>query len=293
MATYNGTKYLKQQLDSILVTQSLQVDELIIVDDCSTDATVEILTQYSNNDSRVRVLLNDENYGVVRSFEMAMQNSSGDFILFSDQDDVWHKEKVRKLIDAIGGNLLMHSDAQLINSDDSIIEISFSKYKNLQLNHFVDFLIGNIVTGCTMICSRELLNFVLPFPSGVMMHDQYLAIYASFFNRLGYCNEVLTDYRQHEGNVLGGFGITYNRLKQYHQKQVIQLKQILEQGRITSWQSNLLFAIDYHDSIAYSKFPSFATLHWYFKNFGLKRTIGFLLRGAFGQSVAKIFYKVR
>ena len=293
MATYNGAKYLQQQLDSILIAQSLQIDELIIVDDCSSDETTKILNQY-DNDPRVTVILNRENQGVVKSFEAAMKNSGGDFIFFSDQDDVWHKDKVRKLIDIIGDNLLMHSDARLISANGSIIESSFSRHKNLQLNRFIDFLIGNIVTGCTMVCSRELLDFVLPFPAGIMMHDHYLAICASFFNRLGYCNEVLTDYRQHDENIMGGFGVTYNKLRQYHQKQAEQLSSMLLHSQISACQSNaIMMAIDYHCSIAYSKPPALATLYWYFKHFRLKRTIGFMLRGSLGERVAKIFYKMR
>lgn len=293
MSTYNGEKYLNIQLDSILFNQSLSIDEIIIVDDCSTDMTFAILSQYSRNNSRVKLLQNDTNVGVVKSFEKALLNCNGDYILFSDQDDIWHSDKVEKLVNSIGNNLLLHSDARLINTDGKVIQKSFSLFKDLQLKKFTDFLIGNIVTGCTMVCTRELLELILPFPDNIVMHDHYLAIHASFNSRLGYYGEALTDYRQHDKNVMGGFGIAYEQLRGHHQKQVLQLSSILAANLFPNHYNDIKMAINYHNSIANSKFPSFSTLSWVFKMWGGKRVLGLLLRGAFGELVTRAFFDLK
>lgn len=293
MATYNGEKYLKKQLDSILLEQSLPIDEIIIVDDCSIDTTFNILKKYANLDDRIKIFMNDTNQGVIKSFERALFNCNGDYIFFSDQDDIWHNDKVEKLVNLIGHNLLLHSDARFINQSGEVIQESFSALKNLALNRFVDFLIGNIVTGCTMICTRELLNLALPFPENIIMHDHYLAICASANNRLGYLNNALTDYRQHDKNVMGGFGITYEQLREYHQKQILQLSSILSGILFRNYHNDIKMAIDYHRSIANSKFPHFITLGWVFKNWGTKKVLGLLLRTSFGEGVTKLFFNLK
>ena len=88
MATYNGEKYLAEQLDSILA-QTVQDFELIVCDDCSSDSTAEILSRYAEKDSRIKIFVNEKNLGFVKNFEKAVSLCSGEYIALSDQDDVW------------------------------------------------------------------------------------------------------------------------------------------------------------------------------------------------------------
>ena len=101
MATYNGEKYLVEQLDSIL-TQTHPIYEIIIVDDGSSDKTLDILNSYQDKFGNIKVYPNSENLGVVKSFERAIMLTSGDYIALSDQDDVWSNDKIAKLVDALG-----------------------------------------------------------------------------------------------------------------------------------------------------------------------------------------------
>lgn len=290
MASHNGHKYIRRQLDSILFEQELRIAELIIIDDCSTDSTLDILNEYVCRDVRIKLFRNNVNLGVVKSFELGLSQCSGDFIFLSDQDDIWYPEKTDRMLAGIGGNLLLHSDASLINERDFIFVHSFSRHaKNLDLNKFSDLLIGNIVTGCTCLCSSELIKLALPFPDGVQMHDQYLAQIASFYKRISYLDLVLTGYRQHNNNVLGANGTKYEQIYNYHAQQLAQVRS-LHTIKILRSNNEVAMAIQYHESVLNSSIPSLRLLYWCLSTLGLRRTLGFILRGTFGRKVAKLFY---
>lgn len=293
MTSYNGNKYIRSQLDSILFAQKSPITELIIIDDCSTDSTIDILNEYVQRDSRIKLFRNYTNLGLVKSFELGLLQSNGDFIFLSDQDDIWYPGKTCKMLAEIGSNLLLHSDASLIDEQDTIYVHSFSTYaKNLHLNKFSDLLIGNIVTGCTCLCRKELIELSLPFPAGVQMHDQYLAQVASFYKRIKYLDLVLTGYRQHANNVLGANGTKYEQLYIYHERQLIQVRSLLSIEMLTG-NNDVVMALKYHESILNSNLPSLGLLYWCFSTLGLKRTLGFILRSAFGRTVAKLFYRYK
>lgn len=105
MATYNGERYLKEQLDSIL-NQSVQNFELIICDDCSTDRTLDILNEYSERDKRISIFPNNINIGVKRNFERGISLSNCDLIAFSDQDDIWRHDHIELLMNTIGDKMM-------------------------------------------------------------------------------------------------------------------------------------------------------------------------------------------
>lgn len=291
MASYNGNKYIRRQLDSILFAQELPVSELIIIDDCSTDSTIDILNEYVQLDSRIKLFRNYANLGLVKSFELGLLQCNGDFIFLSDQDDIWYPKKTGKMLIEIGSNLLLHSDANLIDEQDNIYVHSFStSAKNLHLNKFTDLLIGNIVTGCTCLCRRELIELSLPFPDGVQMHDQYLAQIASFYKRITYLDLALTGYRQHDNNVFGANGTTYEQLYNYHVRQLAQVRSLYT-TKILAGNYDVAMSIQYHESILNSSIPSLRLLYWCFLTFGSKRTLGFILRGSCGRKVAELFYR--
>ena len=105
MATYNGGKYLREQLDSIL-TQTITDWELVVCDDCSKDSTVEILTSYQEQDDRIKIFVNEKNLGFKKNFEKAIGLCSGDYIALADQDDIWHENHLLIIIDRYQSNYL-------------------------------------------------------------------------------------------------------------------------------------------------------------------------------------------
>ena len=199
IATYNGEKYIKKQLDSIL-NQSYSNLEIIICDDCSTDNTVKIIKSY--NDKRIALLQNATNLGYVKNFEKAIGLCSGDFIALADQDDIWEKEKINVLLENIGDYSLIHSDCSLIDETDKILADSW-KGEIFSHNNYNDFLYSNVVTGCSSMFSKKMLNNILPFPDGLGYHDWYLAILAAKEHKIKYIHKTLIQYRQHAGQDTG------------------------------------------------------------------------------------------
>lgn len=195
MTTYNGQSFLEKQLNSIL-TQTIKVDEIIVCDDGSTDATHKILSKYEST-GVLKFQVNDSNLGFVRNFEKALSLCTGEYIFLADQDDIWYPNKVEVLIKSLNGNLLIHSDCDLIDSSDKVLVKNFKG--NLSSHQTAeDFLFANVVTGCTVLIHRDLLKLALPFPNGLAYHDWYLALHAAYRNRISYESHSLTGYRQHQ-----------------------------------------------------------------------------------------------
>ncbi len=210
MATYNGEKYLRKQVDSIL-KQTYQHFELIVVDDASTDETLSILNQYAVLDDRIHVFPAEKNLGLVANFERGLKLAKGDFIAFSDQDDIFRKDKIERLLTALKDHPsrdLAVSDLSLIHEDDAEFATSMWRYQKLkpqQGKPFRRLLYLNFATGCAMIFRRRLLLIALPFPQACLVHDWWLAVVAASSKGGGIClvKEPLTAYRQHRSNVFG------------------------------------------------------------------------------------------
>lgn len=210
MATFNGEKYLRKQLDSIL-QQTYQQFELIVVDDASTDETLSILNKYSALDDRIHVFPAEENIGLVANFERGLRLAKGEFIALSDQDDIFRKDKIELLLTALKDHPkrdLVLSDLSLIDANDNNIAHSmwrYSKLKPEQGKPFRRLLYGNYATGCAMMIRRRLLDYAIPFPPDCIVHDWWLAVVAASSKAGGIClvNKQLTAYRQHASNVLG------------------------------------------------------------------------------------------
>lgn len=214
MATYNGEKYLSQQLDSIL-NQTHPIYEIIIVDDGSSDDTLNILNTYRDKYNNIKVYPNPENIGVVKSFERAIMLASGDYVALADQDDVWFNNKIEVLVAEIGDNLLIHSDAVLVDDDMNVLQPShFAWGKQSDKNGFFDYLVNSNVTGCTVLMSRELINLTLPLRSYVLPHDWYFSYYAAYCGRIKLYLEPLIYYRQHAVNVSGAKKKTFTQYRQ-------------------------------------------------------------------------------
>lgn len=210
MATYNGEKYLRQQLDSI-ITQTYRNLELIAVDDASSDGTLEILTEYAKLDTRIKIYSSERNLGVVATFEKALGQAKGEFIAFSDQDDIFHKSKIELLVKALNSKLdrdLVLSDLSLIDAQGKEIAPSLWRYQKLSPKEgkpFQRLINCNFATGCGMMFRRRLLKLALPFPEDIHMHDWWIAVVSTTSSASGIClvDDALTAYRQHGSNVLG------------------------------------------------------------------------------------------
>lgn len=204
MATYNGEKYVKEQLDSIL-NQTYRNLEIIICDDNSTDDTFKILEDYSKKDKRIKLYRNKKNLGFVKNFEKAIFLCKGEYIALSDQDDIWMEDKIEILLDEINNFDLIHTDAYLIDEKGIIISKSFSRSSNKMIypESIVDLVLNGCVTGCTCMFSRKLRNFALPFPEDLYIHDKWLGINAYYLNSIKYLDKPLIKYRQHSNNQIG------------------------------------------------------------------------------------------
>lgn len=201
MATYNGEKYIKEQLISILA-QLGEKDEIIISDDHSTDTTLKIIEQLS--DSRILVFFNTEK-GYTSNFENALRQVRGDIIFISDQDDIWNPRKVEVCLEALQSVDFVVSDCQLINSQNETISLSYFELRKVKRSSW-----GNLIKfgylGCCMAFRSELLKKALPFPSNreLCTHDNWLFIVGSFLYRHKVLDERLIYYRRHDGNVSTG-----------------------------------------------------------------------------------------
>ncbi|MGN1363293.1 MAG: glycosyltransferase family 2 protein [Methanobrevibacter sp.] len=207
MTTYNGAKYLQEQLDSILV--QLEEDfELIICDDCSTDNSVEIIEKYIEKDSRIHFYKNEKNLGYVKNFEKAISLCKGDYIALSDQDDIWLPEHLTVLLEylkkcncsLVGGNaLLVDSNNQDLNC--KLINNNNLPVKTKDFNTMV--LYRNVFQGTAILFEKDILTKALPFPDGMKYHDWWLALVASEMKGINYINVPVLRYRQHGNNASG------------------------------------------------------------------------------------------
>ncbi len=213
LAVFCGEKYLREQIDSIL-NQSLKDVRLVIRDDGSTDSSPEIIEEYANKfPERITVLSGKPTGSAMANFYEMLKAVDDDYIMFSDQDDIWVKDKVQitfdKMLKAESGErdkpILVHTDLTVVNKDMSIIANSFFSFQkiypdDLSLNRL---LVQNYVTGCTVMINRALKNRALPIPANAAMHDWWLALTAASFGSIVTIKQPTVYYRQHGDNEVG------------------------------------------------------------------------------------------
>lgn len=200
MATYNGSLYIKEQIDSILCQLS-EDDELIISDDHSTDSTCDIVRSY--NDNRIRLIFNELHKGVTHNFENALLHSKGDIIFLADQDDVWLSNKIKELNDfLIQGNYdVVTGNCALTDSALNITQAMFYVKESPLDKTILGNWIKNIWLGSCMAFHRKVLEATLPFPDKVVAHDLWIALYGQIHFKCGYYPKVLQLYRRHDNTV--------------------------------------------------------------------------------------------
>lgn len=212
MATYNGEKFLSDQLNSI-INQTYSNWELWIRDDNSTDKTKEIITKYTMLDKRIKIYIDDlGNLGVVRNFGTLLENVHYDnFVMFSDQDDVWLPFKIETTLNRMKEEetrnrdepILVFSLFEKVNFD--LTKINTTKYTIPSDVNIYNVISGNFIYGCTMMLNRNLVNLVTPISNKAENHDYWIALIAAYSGKISLINKVTMLYRQHDTNVTGNY----------------------------------------------------------------------------------------
>jgi len=301
LATYNGESFLEEQLGSI-VTQSYRNWRLLVRDDGSTDATMQILRDYAQRLGPRMVLLDDrtERLGACLNFGRLLYASSAPYIALCDQDDIWLPEKIARLLSAVrdaerrwGDDtpILVHSDLKVVDAGGQVLAGSFWRYQNLDpeaAGNWRRQLVQNVVTGCATMFNRALAALALPIPPQAIMHDWWLALLAACAGRVVHVAWASTLYRQHGGNDTGAkrWSLGYilaraRRLPQDDsivrtQRQAAALAQRLE-GRVDEKTHSIIAAYGRLAEKGWLGRRAFVARHGLWKS-GFVRNVGLLLR---------------
>lgn len=207
MPTFNGEKYIKKQIESIL-SQMNDEDELIISDDSSTDKTISIIA--SLNDSRIKIFSHTPNTGLLKkklgiyrivaeNYLNALNYAKGDYIFLADQDDLWSQDRVKKFKEILSNNILALCNYSVIDSNDNITNKSYYKTKIVSNSFFKNIVVSRFMC-CCMAFRKELLPYILPFPRNLMSCDQWVGILGTMVGNVSFIAEPLHLYRRHEIN---------------------------------------------------------------------------------------------
>ena len=210
MATYNGEKYIHEQISSIL-SQLSNYDELIVSDDCSTDRTVDIVREF--NDSRIKLIFNTRAKGYSENFENAIHCATGNFIFLSDQDDVWNESKIEKMLSMLNESQLVVSDAQFVDKNLNLVNETYFSLRGGKPGFFRNLYKLRYIGAC-MAFRREILSKVLPFPNrkDLCPHDMWISLVAEFYFNVALIEEPLIYYRRHGDNISNGGSSSSNSI---------------------------------------------------------------------------------
>lgn len=223
LCTYNGAVFVEEQLRSILA-QTVPVDQIVVADDGSSDATLEIVDRVLSTPGAPEhvVLTGSEPLGVSANFQRAIAATTGDLVALSDQDDVWHQfkiERMRAVFEDQQGVLLAFSDGELIDGAGVStggglfhqLEVTDDSLKRIESGQaFPELLRRNIVTGATVVFRRKLVDAAFPFPP-YWIHDEWLAILAAALGDVAPVRAELIGYRLHGANQIGVAAPTLGR----------------------------------------------------------------------------------
>jgi glycosyltransferase involved in cell wall biosynthesis len=195
IATYNGSKYIREQLNSIL-TQLPEHSEVIVSDDNSTDTTVEIIK--GMRDKRIHIFVNSKREGVIQNFENALTKASNSVIFLADQDDIWLADKVALTLPLLEKYSLVNHDCILIDEQRKTLVPSLFSINNAKAG-IVKNIYLNSYTGCCMAFNRSLLTQAIPIPKNTyIQHDVWLGIIAEIYGEVYFLNQPLIEFRRHD-----------------------------------------------------------------------------------------------
>ena len=215
MASYNGEKYIREQIESIL-NQTHSIDELIISDDGSADATISIAESF--HDQRIKILADNPNHGYCGNFEWAIKHTTGDIIFLADQDDIWTADKVEQCVSVFNNNpdvWLLISNGILIDKYGNKLVGSFNHYITggtgfVDRDKYLSLTVWNaLANGMCMCFIKSFKQDILPFPDSTMCHDRWIAFCGVCKNTCYFLDEALVKYRIHDTNtsIRGNIGI--------------------------------------------------------------------------------------
>lgn len=212
LATYNGEKYLKEQLDSIL-NQTYKNIRIIISDDCSKDTTPEILKEYQKKDDRIELHIQKNNLGVVKNIEFLLKKVKSPYYMLADQDDYWLPEKAEKSLEKLKEEKadLVFGDLEVVDKNLNTMYSSFNDYMlltrkiNKYINSYKVNYLYNCITGCTVLAKKETIEKIIPLPTNSkrVLHDHWIGLMVALNGKLAYVPEKYIRYRQHGNNEVG------------------------------------------------------------------------------------------
>lgn len=211
LAAYKGEKFIHAQVESIL-SQLSENDELIVSDDFPSGNTKSAISDFIEDDRRV-VYIEGPSKGVIKNFEFAISRARGDYIFLADQDDIWLEGKVKSVIEKLenGADLVLHNaeivDGELQKTGETAFEINKTE------TGFLRNIIKNSYQGCCMAFRAEMKKYILPFPTKIPMHDQWIGLMAEKHGRVALIDEPLILYRRHGGNVTGNGSGFFTKIK--------------------------------------------------------------------------------
>ena len=259
LATYNGEKYIAEQIESILMNFTKANEyycRILISDDNSTDSTVQSILEFSKKDERIILVGTDKKGGVKENFNFLMKCSDADYIFFCDQDDFWLPSKIQlfmerfiKVESVYAGPLLVHSDLCVTNGYLSPKCESMFKYQNINADPtFNELVVSNSVTGCVMACNKLLLDIARESKiTESIMHDWYIALIAKYFGRIEYIDNPLILYRQHGGNQVGAKSFKLRELLKINKMNYNYLK--AKESVVNTQRQARLFLDDFSNKI--------------------------------------------
>ena len=201
LALFNGERYLEDQLNSILL-QLREGDELVIVDDGSTDGSIRIVEKAVEKYPGIRLIQGDH-VGVNANFFRGIREAKGDIICLSDQDDIWYRTKLEKIRETLAAEetpvVLMH-DARIVSAameDEGQTMFGWRPYRSGVFRNWWK----NSYTGCRMAFNRAIKEMVTDAPVDIPMYDQWIGLMAEKIGKTVILEDILMDYRRHKGNV--------------------------------------------------------------------------------------------
>lgn len=199
LCTYNGDKFLQQQVDSLL-TQSYTHIEVVAVDDASSDGTRQLLQQYADRDDRFRFFTNEKNLGYNRNFEKAISLCGGEYIAVSDQDDIWEPNKIERMMDQWpGDSLFVYSLSGNFSGNDFAGRTAAPNVQYTAISDVHKLVFSSPVHGHACMFRKELAPLCMPFPENIF-YDWWMSMHAAAAGTIGCIPETLTWHRVHESN---------------------------------------------------------------------------------------------
>lgn len=244
LATYNSSRFLREQLDSILA-QDCRGFELLVRDGGSTDDTLEIIDEYQRKYPETIRFLEQKPASALENFSALLTASTAPLIMFSDHDDVWKQDKVRlslgkyREMEAKYGSrmpILVFTDSEVVDDNQFPISRSMFRYQNINTHELTlnRLIVQNVPSGNTMLVNRALVELALPVPSAAVMHDHWLTLVAATTGKFGFLDIPTVSYRQHSDNVYGAFRYTLpaflRKLKQGREKIRTRFQQNIDQA---------------------------------------------------------------